>query len=159
MEYAPAILLSALAMTLIVGGRYLLSSGFFAWLTNRVRPGQYDRLKPQMKREVRWSLLSAAIYGIPAGIVAWGWQNAGWTKIYTDPAQYPLWYLPLSERRPVMARSIEADTAGETATGASLADALAPSSSTEAAPKIRKPDIRAAEPVPKAKVQAIITPV
>ncbi|WP_373490916.1 sterol desaturase family protein [Parasphingorhabdus sp.] len=96
MEYAPAILLSALAMTLIVGGRYLLSSGFFAWLTNRVRPGQYDRLRPQMKREIRWSLLSAAIYGIPAGIVAWGWQNAGWTKIYTDPGLYPFWYLPLS---------------------------------------------------------------
>ena len=96
MQYAPAILLSALAMTLIVGGRYLLSSGFFAWLTNRVRPGQYDRLKPQIGREIRWSLLSAAIYGIPAGIVAWGWQNAGWTRIYTDPHMYPLWYLPLS---------------------------------------------------------------
>ncbi len=96
MEFAPAILLSALAMTLIVGGRYLLSSGFFAWLTKRVRPGQYDQLEPQMKREIRWSLLSAAIYGIPAGIVAWGWQNAGWTKIYTDPNLYPLWYLPLS---------------------------------------------------------------
>ena len=96
MQYAPAILLSALAMTLIVGGRYLLSSGFFAWLTNRVRPGQYDRLKPQIGREIRWSLLSAAIYGIPAGIVAWGWQNAGWTRIYTDPHMYSLWYLPLS---------------------------------------------------------------
>lgn len=96
MEYALAILLSAVAMTLIVGGRYLLSSGFFAWLTRRVRPGQYDKLKPQIRREIRWSLLSAAIYGIPAGIVAWGWQNAGWTKIYTDPGIFPLWYLPVS---------------------------------------------------------------
>ena len=80
MEYALAILFSALAMTFIVGGRYLLTSGFFAWLTGRVRPGYYDRLKPQMGREIRWSLLSAAIYGVPAGIVAWGWQNAGWTR-------------------------------------------------------------------------------
>ncbi|VAV89083.1 Fatty acid hydroxylase family (carotene hydroxylase/sterol desaturase), partial [hydrothermal vent metagenome] len=96
MQYLPAILLSSLAMTLIVGTRYLLSSGFFAWLTRRRLPGQYVSLKPQIAREIRWSLYSAAIYGIPAGIVAWGWQNAGWTQIYTDVNSYPLWYLPLS---------------------------------------------------------------
>ena len=96
MEYALAILLSAVAMTLIVGGRYLLSSGFFAWLTERMKPGHYQKLKPQIGREIRWSLLSAAIYGVPAGIVAWGWQNAGWTKVYTDLDMYPFWYLPLS---------------------------------------------------------------
>ena len=28
--------------------------------------------------------------------VAWGWRARGWTLIYTDPGQYPLWYLPLS---------------------------------------------------------------
>ncbi len=91
-----AILLSAIAMTAIVGGRYLVSSGFFAWLTERIRPGHYEKLKPQMSREIRWSLLSAAIYGFPAGIVAWGWQNRGWSQIYEDPNMYPLWYLPVS---------------------------------------------------------------
>ncbi len=83
-------------MTAIVGLRYLVTSGLFAWLTRRVRPGLYAKLNPQIRREIYWSLLSAAIYGIPAGIVAWGWQNAGWTAIYTDVAQYPVWYLPLS---------------------------------------------------------------
>jgi len=83
-------------MTVIIGVRYLITSGFFAWLTQRVRPGHYDSLKPQISREIRWSLYSAAIYGIPAGIVAWGWQNAGWTKIYTDISLYPVWYLPVS---------------------------------------------------------------
>lgn len=91
-----AIIFSALAMTLIVGARYLLTSGFFAWLTGRVQPELYSSLRPQMGREIRWSLLSAAIYGVPAGIVAWGWQNAGWTRIYSDVGDYPLWYLPLS---------------------------------------------------------------
>lgn len=91
-----AIIFSALAMTLIVGARYLLTSGFFAWLTGRVQPELYSSLRPQMGREIRWSLLSAAIYGVPAGIVAWGWQNAGWTRIYSDIGDYPLWYLPLS---------------------------------------------------------------
>jgi sterol desaturase/sphingolipid hydroxylase (fatty acid hydroxylase superfamily) len=88
--------LSAVAMTAIVAVRYLATSGFFAWLTSRVRPGLYDELKPQIGAELRWSLLSAAVYGIPAGIVAWGWQRHGWTKVYTDAAQWPLWWLPLS---------------------------------------------------------------
>lgn len=87
---------SALAMTLIVGLRYLVVSGAFALATARIRPGLYENLTPQIRREIFWSLLSAAIYGIPAGIVAWGWQNHGWTRIYTDIGTYPLWYLPVS---------------------------------------------------------------
>ena len=91
-----AAFLSALVMTLIVGVRYLATSGFFAWLTQRVRPGLYDRLKPQMRREIYWSLVSAAIYGIPAGLAAWGWDSLGWTRIYSDISSYTLWYLPVS---------------------------------------------------------------
>lgn len=96
MSAFPAILVSALAMTLIVGARYLAVSGGFAWLTGRTRPGYYAGLDPQIRREIAWSLASAAIYGVPAGIVAWGWANRGWTLIYADPSAYPLWYLPLS---------------------------------------------------------------
>jgi Delta7-sterol 5-desaturase len=91
-----AIILSALAMTLIVGLRYLLTSGAFAWATKARHPGLYTGLEPQMRREIGWSLVSAVIYGVPAGIVAWGWDNRGWTQIYTDVSAYPLWYLPLS---------------------------------------------------------------
>jgi sterol desaturase/sphingolipid hydroxylase (fatty acid hydroxylase superfamily) len=91
-----AILLSALAMTAIVGLRYLATSGLFAWLTHLVRPGLYRELQPQIRTEIFWSLASAAIYGIPAGVVAWGWQQHGWTQIYWDWTAFPLWYLPLS---------------------------------------------------------------
>ncbi|MBC7986909.1 MAG: sterol desaturase family protein [Sphingomonadaceae bacterium] len=91
-----AILLSALAMTLIVAIRYLATSGLFAWLTSRIRPGLYAGQRSQIVREMGWSLASAAIYGVPAGIVAWGWANRGWTLIYADIATYPLWLLPLS---------------------------------------------------------------
>jgi lathosterol oxidase len=91
-----AILGSALAMTLIVGVRYLVTSGAFAWATRHRHPGLYAGLEPQMRREIFWSLASAAIYGVPAGIVAWGWQQRGWTQIYTDIHAYPLWYLPVS---------------------------------------------------------------
>jgi len=91
-----SVVLSALVMSLIVGLRYVVTSGLFAALTARVRPGHYNGLRPQMRREIGWSLASAAIYGIPAGVVAWGWQQRGWTRIYTDPAAYPLWWMPVS---------------------------------------------------------------
>ena len=91
-----AIVLSALAMTGIVALRYLLASGGFAYATSRVRPGLYQGLTPQIRKEIAWSLASAAIYGIPAGVVAWGWQEHGWTRIYTDFSAMPLWYLPVS---------------------------------------------------------------
>jgi len=87
---------SALAMTGIVAIRYLATSGFFAWLTGKVRPGLYDHLRGQIGQEIKWSLTSAAIYGLPAGIVAWGWQQHGWTSIYTDIHDHSLLWLPLS---------------------------------------------------------------
>ena len=91
-----AITLSALAMSVIVGVRYLLSSGGFALATHVRQPGLYRDLSPQIRREIAWSMLAALIYGVPAGIVAWGWQARGWTRIYTDLNAYPLWYLPAS---------------------------------------------------------------
>ncbi|HEX7852954.1 MAG TPA: sterol desaturase family protein [Sphingobium sp.] len=90
------LLTSALAMTVIVAVRYLITSGAFALATRRVRPGLYTGLDRQMRGEIGWSLLSAALYGIPAGIVAWGWQAQGWTRIYVDVHAFPLWYLPVS---------------------------------------------------------------
>jgi len=87
---------SALAMTAIVAVRYLLASGGFALATRAVRPGLYRGMDRQIRSEIAWSLLSAAIYGLPAGVVAWGWQARGWTRIYADLHAHPLWYLPLS---------------------------------------------------------------
>ena len=91
-----AVTLSALAMTMIVGVRYLLVSGAFAAATRLRHPGLYRGLDAQMRREIAWSLASAAIYGIPAGVLAWGWQAHGWTRVYRDVHAYPLWYWPVS---------------------------------------------------------------
>ena len=84
MSVALALILSALAMTFIVGVRYLLASGGFALATRLRHPGLYRGLDQQMRREIGWSLASAAIYGVPAGLVAWGWSNRGWTLIYFE---------------------------------------------------------------------------
>jgi len=87
---------AALAMTLIVAVRYVLTSGLFAWLTERRMPGLHRRLSPQVRREIGLSLASSAIYGVPAGVLAWGWRERGWTRIYSDVGDWPLWWLPLS---------------------------------------------------------------
>ena len=91
-----AILLSALAMTGIVALRYAAASGFFAWLTARRLPGYHAPLRPQIRREIAWSLASAAIYGVPAGVVAWVFNDPATTEIYTDWTAMPLWYAPVS---------------------------------------------------------------
>ena len=93
---AGSVILSILAMTFIVGARYVAVSGGFAWWTRRRSPELYAGLDAQIGREIRWSLISAFIYGAPAGFVAWGWQAYGWTRIYSDVGAYPLWYLPVS---------------------------------------------------------------
>ena len=93
---AAALLLSASAMTAIVALRYLLVSGTFDLATRMRRPGLYAGLGPRIKREIGWSLASAALYGIPAGILAWGWAHRGWTLVYTDIHARPLWWWPLS---------------------------------------------------------------
>ena len=84
------------AMTVIVAARYLGVSGLFAWAGLRRQPGLHAGLAPQIRREIGWSLLSAGIYGIPAGLAAWTWQEFGWTRIYMDAGEWPLWWLPVS---------------------------------------------------------------
>ncbi|WP_271079143.1 sterol desaturase family protein [Aurantiacibacter sp. MUD61] len=91
-----AIVLSAVLMSAIIAVRYFLAGGLFAWATRRARPGLYQGLQPQIVREIGWSMASAIIYGVPAGIIAWGWHNHGWTEIYSEIGAFPMWYWPLS---------------------------------------------------------------
>lgn len=91
-----AILVSILAMSLIVGVRYLAVSGGFAWLTQARFPGLYKGQARQIRREILWSLASAGIYGAPAGLLAWGWREHGWTRVYSDLDAWPIWWWPAS---------------------------------------------------------------
>ena len=91
-----AIAFSIIIMTIIVAGRYLAVSGGFAWLTRRRFPMLYAGRSSQIRSEILWSLSGAFIYAAPAAVLAWGWQRHGWTRVYTDVSDYPLWWLPLS---------------------------------------------------------------
>ncbi len=85
-----------IAMCVIVAARYGAVSGAFAFLGTRRRPSLHQGLARQIKAEIRWSIISAAIYGMPAGLTAWAWREKGATLIYTEADAYPLWWLPLS---------------------------------------------------------------
>lgn len=89
-------LLTVFAMTLIIAARYLAVSGGFAWLSRRARPGIYAgaRMARQMRAEIRWSLIAAAIYALPAGLAVYAWRAHGLTRIYTDPAAHHWLWLP-----------------------------------------------------------------
>ncbi|MEO5577795.1 MAG: sterol desaturase family protein [Sphingomicrobium sp.] len=87
-------LASAVAMSAIVAVRYVLTSGGFAWLTRVRHPQLYTGLDHQIRSEIGWSLASALIYGLPAGLLLWGWDRFAWTRLYTDPAAYSWWWLP-----------------------------------------------------------------
>ncbi len=90
------IALGSAAVTVIIALRYLLTSGLFDLITRKVRPGLYDGQGKQIAREIRWSLLSAGIFGVPAAAAIWSWQHHGLTFLYSDVSDYPLWYLPVS---------------------------------------------------------------
>ena len=54
-----ALILSAIAMTLIVGVRYLIVSGAFAWASGRRHPGLYRGVAGQMTRQISGSRATA----------------------------------------------------------------------------------------------------
>ena len=92
--------ITTLALTLIIGARYLLIS-FVAhrllWagngrgqLLNR-RPPEPQRLR----REIVASLIACPIYALPAALVLELWKQGG-TAIYSDVHAWPLWWLPAS---------------------------------------------------------------
>ena len=85
--------------TLIVVLRYFAASGGFAWWTARrgITAGPRDaiRRRRQIADEIRWSLISAIIYGIPAGLMLAAWRFGGLTQIHTDfDWSAALWWLP-----------------------------------------------------------------
>jgi len=91
-----AFLIAGAAMSVMVALRYFLASGLFAWLTLYLRPGLYSGQGAQIASEIRYSLIAAFIYGVPAGAVFWLWRHHDYTQIYARWGDYPLWYLPLS---------------------------------------------------------------
>jgi sterol desaturase/sphingolipid hydroxylase (fatty acid hydroxylase superfamily) len=96
-------LIATIVMFLVVIGRYFLIAGLFhAWFyvykknnwTNR-RLSTKTTDKQQFFKEVKWSIITSLIFAVAGAATALIWQE-GFTKIYVEVTDYPLWYLPVS---------------------------------------------------------------
>jgi Delta7-sterol 5-desaturase len=96
------ILLTA-AMFLIVAGRYFLIAGIFhIWFYvfkkerwQRRRLSKKDLDKKQFYTEAKWSIITSMLFALAGAFTTVLWQK-GYTKLYLDVHEYPLWYLPVS---------------------------------------------------------------
>ena len=94
------ILIGIAGTTGIVIARYFAVSGGFAlWTARRgitAGPADPERRRRQIGAEIRWSLLSALIYGLPAGLMIALWRFEGLTQLRTELGGIPgaLWWLP-----------------------------------------------------------------
>jgi len=99
----PTFLLVTLGMFIVVVGRYFLIAGIFhawfyglrkdQWKSRNLGKKKFD--KKQFYSEVKWSLITSLIFAFAGTITAILWQR-GYTKLYTNLFDYPLWYLPVS---------------------------------------------------------------
>lgn len=88
---------------LIITGRYFLMSGIFYLIfykgTNRKWESRKiihkDHVKGQLRKEIKWSVINAFIFAITGMITLILWQK-GFTKIYIEWNDFPIWYLPVS---------------------------------------------------------------
>jgi Delta7-sterol 5-desaturase len=92
-----------LVMFVLITSRYFILGGIFhlyfyiwkkkEWENRKLNKKEYP--KNQFKREVFWSMLTAVIFSIVGAFSALVWQR-GYTAIYLNISDYPLWWFPLS---------------------------------------------------------------
>jgi len=96
-------LLAALIVYLVVVGRYFLISGLFyaafyiwfskKWKNKKITDRAYS--PGQFKKEIFRSNITAILFGFSGAVLLLFWQK-GYTKLYEDIHEYPLWWLPVS---------------------------------------------------------------
>ena len=96
-------LIVALFVYILVIGRYFLLSWvfykvFYVWQRNKWKNkkiNQRDYPPGQFKKEITRSNITAILFGISGAVLLLLWQK-GYTKLYEDIHEYPLWWLPVS---------------------------------------------------------------
>lgn len=87
----------------IITGRYFLISGFFylffyKWFRNHWhhrKLGNKDYTTQQFRREIKWSVITSVCFAFTGTVLLLLFQ-LGYTRIYTDISDYPIWWLPVS---------------------------------------------------------------
>lgn len=96
-------IVATMVVFMVVVGRYFLIAGlfhlvFYKWLPQHFQHRKINQ-KPyrqnQFKKEVGWSIATALLFSFAGSITVLLWQK-GFTKVYVNATDYPLWWLPLS---------------------------------------------------------------
>jgi sterol desaturase/sphingolipid hydroxylase (fatty acid hydroxylase superfamily) len=95
--------LLAAGMFAVIIGRYFVIAGlfhmiFFIWFPGKWqkrRLGKVPFNKRQFHTELKWSLMTSVLFALSGALTAVLWQR-GYTRIYVEIHQFPLWYLPVS---------------------------------------------------------------
>ncbi|MEI6948743.1 sterol desaturase family protein [Paraflavisolibacter sp. H34] len=96
-------LLTVAVFFAVVIGRYLLIAGlfhgiFYLWFPQRWQQRKIGRKgykEGQFRKEVGWSTLTALLFAVAGALTLLLWQK-GYTKVYLQADDYPLWWLPVS---------------------------------------------------------------
>ena len=96
-------LLATLVVFTVVVGRYFLIAGLFHAVFYLWKPVRFQQRKiniknykkDQFKKEIKWSMVTALLFAVAGSIMLVLWQK-GFTKVYLDVNEYPLWWLPVS---------------------------------------------------------------
>lgn len=87
----------------VITARYFVVSGFFylffyrwfrkQWVQRKIGKKEYSTA--QFRREIRWSVITSTCFAFTGTVLLLLFQ-LGYTRIYTDISEYPLWWLPAS---------------------------------------------------------------
>lgn len=96
-------LITAMAAFAVIMGRYVVIAGlfhgvFYLWFPKQFEQRKINRRsykKDQYRKEIFWSAITAGIFSIATAILLLLWQK-GFTKVYFDVNEYPMWWLPVS---------------------------------------------------------------
>jgi Delta7-sterol 5-desaturase len=96
-------LVATIVVFAVVIGRYFLIAGLFyfvfykwkgeKWKKRKINSRDYK--ERQFRKEVSWSMITAFIFAVTGALMALLWQK-GYTKIYDNASDYPLWWLAVS---------------------------------------------------------------
>lgn len=97
------LLILTFVLFLIIAVRYFVVSGLYQYTTYvLLRKILGSRIldpspvgKVQIRSEILYSVLSAAIFAVFGIGTYWLWE-LGFTAVYSDIGSYPIWYIPLS---------------------------------------------------------------
>jgi len=93
-------MLIVLLLVIIIFTRYLLVAWGYQWILQRWLKARISQLtdiarSSQIKKEIGWSFLSSSVFALLSGLFYQAYLH-GYTKVYVNVAEQPLWYFVVS---------------------------------------------------------------